>query len=243
MDYIIEIATTDYETTKAAVKGGADRIELCASLVEGGTTPSAGMMRICRENFSIPVFPIIRPRGGDFLYSDEEFDIMLADILAARELGCDGIVTGILKKDGRIDKKRTTLLVNAAYPMEVTFHRAFDRALDPFASLEDVIETGCTRLLTSGQQPGAPAGADLIAKLVKQSDHRITIMPGSGVRKENIQLLAATTGATEFHSSLRSRAASGMEYIHPAFATSEESYSSHSIDPKEVIALRQALQV
>jgi copper homeostasis protein len=242
MNFIIEIATTDFETTKAAVKGGADRIELCASLVEGGTTPSAGMMKICRENFSVPLFPIIRPRGGDFLYSDEEFDIMLADILLAKELGCDGVVTGILKKDGRVDKKRTSQLVQAAYPMEVTFHRAFDRALDPFASLEDVIETGCTRLLTSGQQPGAPAGAGLIAKLVKKADSRIIIMPGSGVRKENIKQLAETTGAIEFHSSLRSRADSKMEFIHPAFADSEESYSNHSIDPKEVIALREALQ-
>src|SRR5688572_18747090 len=129
MNYIIEIATTDFETTKAAVKGGADRIELCASLIEGGTTPSAGMIQICRENFSLPLFPIIRPRGGDFLYSDEEFEIMLADIILAKELECDGIVTGILKKDGRIDKKRSAELVKAAYPMEVTFHRAFDRAL------------------------------------------------------------------------------------------------------------------
>jgi copper homeostasis protein len=167
---------------------------------------------------------------------------MLSDIRIARELGCDGIVTGILKKDGRIDKKRTTLLVNAAYPMEVTFHRAFDRAMDAFASLEDVIETGCTRLLTSGQQPGAPAGADLIAKLVKKANYRITIMPGSGVRKENIRELAETTGATEFHSSLRSKKRSEMEFIHPAFAASEESYTNHSIDPKEVIALREALQ-
>jgi copper homeostasis protein len=242
MNYIIEIATTDFETTKAAVKGGADRIELCAALVEGGTTPSAGLMRICRENFTIPIFPIIRPRGGDFLYSDEEFGIMLADIMLAKELGCDGIVTGILKKDGRIDKKRTAQLVKAAYPMEVTFHRAFDRAIDPFASLEDIIDTGCTRLLTSGQQQGAVAGAELIGKLVKKANHRITIMPGSGVRKENIRQLAETTGATEFHSSLRSMAASEMEYIHPSFASSEESYTNHSIDPKEVKALREALQ-
>jgi copper homeostasis protein len=242
MNYIIEIATTDFETTKAAVKGGADRIELCAALVEGGTTPSAGLMRICRENFTIPIFPIIRPRGGDFLYSDEEFGIMLADIMLAKELGCDGIVTGILKKDGRIDKKRTAQLVKAAYPMEVTFHRAFDRAIDPFASLEDIIDTECTRLLTSGQQQGAVAGAELIGKLVKKANHRITIMPGSGVRKENIRQLAETTGATEFHSSLRSMAATEMEYIHPSFASSEESYTNHSIDPKEVKALREALQ-
>lgn len=242
MGLIIEIATTDFETTRAAVKGGADRIELCASLVEGGTTPSAGMISICRENFSLPIFPIIRPRGGDFLYSDEEFEIMLADILLAKDLGCDGIVTGILKKDGRVDKKRTSQLVNAAYPMEVTFHRAFDRAKDPFAALEDIIDSGCTRLLTSGQQPTAPAGQELISRLVQKAAHRIIIMPGSGVRKENIKQLADSTGATEFHSSVRTRSASEMEYIHPAFAASEDSYTNHSIDPKEVKALREALQ-
>ena len=241
MSPIIEIATTDFETTRNAVEGGADRIELCDALVEGGTTPSAGMMRICREKFSIPIFPIIRPRSGDFLYSDEEFEAMLHDVKAAKDFGCDGIVTGMLKKDGSIDKKRNTILVNLAYPMEVTFHRAFDRCNDPFKALEEIIDIGCTRILTSGQQLNALAGIDMIAQLVKLADERIIIMPGSGVRKENIKQLAEQTGAVEFHSSLRSRSASAMDYKHPAFVAGEESYTNHYIDPAEVKAFRKAL--
>ena len=125
MNYIIEIATADFITTKAAVEGGADRIELCAALTEGGTTPSQGMIRRCREAFAVSLFPIIRPRGGDFLYSDDEYEIMLKDVLLCKQSGCDGIVTGLLRSNGDIDLSRTARLVEAAYPMEVTFHRAF----------------------------------------------------------------------------------------------------------------------
>ena len=240
--FIIEIATADFITTKAAVEGGADRIELCAALTEGGTTPSAGMIQRCREAFGVELFPIIRPRGGDFLYTEEEFDIMLHDILLCRELGCDGVVTGLLEKDGSVDIKRTGKLISAAYPMEVTFHRAFDRCKDPFEALEQLIGAGCQRILTSGQQPAAPQGTSLIQELVAAADERIAIMPGSGVRKDNIRELAEKTGAVEFHSSLRGKARSAMGYIHPAFAQSEESYSNPFIQPEEVKALREALQ-
>ena len=242
MNYIIEIATADFITTKAAVEGGADRIELCAALTEGGTTPSQGMIRRCRETFAVSLFPIIRPRGGDFLYSDDEYEIMLKDVLLCKQSGCDGIVTGLLRSNGDIDLSRTARLVEAAYPMEVTFHRAFDRCRDPFAALEELISIGCQRILTSGQQPAAPEGIELIAQLVTAASHRIVIMPGSGVRKENIRSLAERTGAIEFHSSLRGKARSKMEFIHPSFAASEESYTNPSIDPEEVRALRQALQ-
>ena len=241
MNYIIEIATTDYLTTKAAIDGGADRIELCASLVEGGTTPSAGLIKQCKENFSVPIFPIIRPRGGDFLYTDDEFRLMITDILIAKQFGCEGIVTGLLEKDGNIDVARTAVLVELAFPMEVSFHRAFDRCIDPFKALEQLIEIGCQRLLTSGQQPAAPEGIELIAELVKKANEKIIIMPGSGVRKENIKLLAERTGAVEFHSSLRGKQRTKMEFLHPAFLNSEESYSNPSIDPDEVKALRKAL--
>ena len=240
--YIIEIATADFITTKAAVEGGADRIELCAALTEGGTTPSAGMIRRCREAFGVELFPIIRPRGGDFLYTDEEFDIMLHDVLLCRELGCNGVVIGSLKKDGSIDIKRTEKLISSAYPMEVTFHRAFDRCKDPFEALEQLISAGCQRILTSGQQPAAPQGTNLIRELVTAADERIVIMPGSGVRKENIKELAEKTGAVEFHSSLRGKTGSAMDFIHPAFAQSEESYTNPFIQPEEVKALRDVLQ-
>ena len=242
INYIIEIATTDFITTQSAVKGGADRIELCAALTEGGTTPSYGMIKKCREVFSIELFPIIRPRGGDFYYTDEEYEIILQDILQCKNVGCDGVVIGLLKKDGTLPKKKTAQLVEAAYPMDVTFHRAFDRCKEPFETLEELIEIGCTRILTSGQQPAAPQGIDLIAKLIKAADDRIVIMPGSGVRKENIKQLADKSGAVEFHSSLRSKQKSKMEFIHPAFAGSEESYTNPAIDVEEVKALRKALE-
>ncbi len=243
MNYIIEIATTDFTTTKSAVEGGADRIELCAALTEGGTTPSYGTIKRCRENFNVSLFPIIRSRSGDFLYSDEEFQIMMDEVKLCRQLGCDGVVIGLLQADGTIDKVRTAKLVEAAYPLEVTFHRAFDRCKDPFAALEQLIEIGCQRILTSGQQPAAPQGMELLAQLIKTAAERITIMPGSGVRKENIRELAEKTGAVEFHSSLRSKSQSKMDFIHPAFAKSEESYTNPAIDPEEVKALRQALNM
>jgi copper homeostasis protein len=239
--YIIEIATSDFATTRSAVEGGADRIELCANLAEGGTTPSYGQLKKCREAFSVSLYPIIRPRGGDFLYSDEEFEIMLQDVRLCKELNCDGIVIGILNTDGTIDVKRTAKLVDAAYPLGITFHRAFDRCRDPFEALEQLIGTGCERILTSGQQPAAPGGVDLIAQLNKAADERIIIMPGSGVRKENIKMLAEKTGCMEFHSSLRGKINSRMEFVHPAFLDSAESYSNNYIDPDEVKALRNSL--
>lgn len=241
MNYIIEIATTDFTTTKSAVEGGADRIELCAALTEGGTTASFGTIKKCREAFDTQIFPIIRTRSGDFLYSDEEFDIMLHEVKLCKELGCDGVVIGLLQQDGAIDLKRSSKLVEFAYPLEVTFHRAFDRCKDPFEALEQLIEIGCQRILTSGQQPTAPQGINLIAELVKAAAERIVIMPGSGVRKENIKELAEKTGTSEFHSSLRGNKKSEMNFIHPAFANSSESYSNPAINPEEVKALRKSL--
>ena len=241
MNFIIEIATSDFHTTAAAVKGGADRIELCANLTEGGTTASHGMIAQCRESFDVSLYPIIRPRGGDFLYSDEEFQVMLKDVNLCRQLQCDGIVIGLLTSDGGIDVKRTSQLIKAAYPLGVTFHRAFDRCTNPFEALEQLIEIGCERILTSGQKISAPDGVDLISELNRTGGHRIHIMPGSGVRKENIRMLAEKTGCNEFHSSLRGKKKSSMEFIHPAFAESEESYSNNDIDYREVLALRKAL--
>jgi copper homeostasis protein len=241
MNYIIEIATTDFTTTQSAVAGGADRIELCAALTDGGTTASYGTIKKCREEFSVQLFPIIRPRSGDFLYTEEEFEIMKADVIICKELGCDGVVIGLLNKDGSIDVKRSSKLIELAYPMEVTFHRAFDRCKDPFEAMEQLIEIGCQRILTSGQRPTAPEGVDLITGLVKAADERIIIMPGSGVRKDNIKELAGKTKAREFHSSLRGKQKTKMEYIHPNFSSSSESYENPAIEVSEVKALRDAL--
>ena len=238
---IIEIATTDLETTRSAVAGGADRIELCAALSDGGTTASYGTIRQCRELFSVSLFPIIRPRGGDFLYTDDEFKAMYQDILQCKQLGCDGVVIGALLPNGTIDKDRTAKMIELAYPMGVTFHRAFDRCKDPFSAMELLIELGCERILTSGQRKTAPEGVALIAELQKKAEGRIIIMPGSGVRTENIQKLAAQTGCTEFHSSLRSSKQSAMEFVHPAFKDSSESYTNPQIEPSAVKAMRDAL--
>lgn len=241
MNYILEIAVTDFATTRAAVSGGADRIELCSALSEGGLTPSFGLAKACREKFSLPIFPIVRPRGGDFLYSDEEFAIMEEEVRLFRNLGMDGVVLGLLLPDGRIDAKRTARLVELAYPMEVTFHRAFDRCCDPFEALETIIQTGCQRILTSGQKPLVTEGMELVSRLVKAADERITILPGSGVRQENIAALAQATGATEFHASLRSWVKSNMQFIHPSFEGSPESYSNPAIQPHSVRALKHVL--
>ena len=238
--FIIEIATTDFETTRNAIEGGADRIELCANLNEGGTTPSKGMIEQCRKIFNVPLFPIIRPRGGDFLYTEDEFQIMVQDIRYCKDVGCEGVVTGLLDQDGNIDLRRMEMLINAAYPMDISFHRSFDRCNDPFKALEELINLGCQRILTSGQQPAAPEGKDLIRDLITAADKRIIIMPGSGVRKENIKELADHTNATEFHSSLRSQVKSQMRFIHPAFEVADSNFNSY-IDPQEVTALRAAL--
>lgn len=242
MKYIIEIATTDFPTTKNAVEGGADRIELCAALHEGGTTPSAGLIRLCRESFQADIFPIIRPRGGDFLYTDEEFNVMITDIRLARSLGCNGIVTGALSADGTIQFDQIRQMVDLAYPMEVNFHRAFDRCRDPFEALEQIIDAGCQRILTSGQQPTALEGKELIASLVEKADGRITIMPGSGVRKENIREIAEQTGTREFHSSLRTSKASAMKFLHPSFESLPGNYYNPHILPGDVSDLRKALE-
>ena len=240
--YVLEIATSDFETTRSAVNGGADRIELCANLNEGGTTPSYGTIYQCRENFDVLLYTIIRPRGGDFLYTDDEYEIMLHDVKLCKQSGCDGIVIGLLNGDGTIDIKRTAALVDIAYPMGVTFHRAFDRCRNAFEALEQLVQIGCERILTSGQQPTVNEGMELIAELNKIADHRIIIMPGSGVRKENIKLLAEKTACKEFHSSLRSKAKSKMDFIHPAFENSAESYMNNSINAFEVSALKNLLK-
>jgi copper homeostasis protein len=156
-------------------------------------------------------------------------------------LGCDGVVIGLLNPDGSIDKKRTASLIETAYPMGVTFHRAFDRCKDPFEAIEQLIQVGCERILTSGQEQTVNEGAGLISELNKVAAHRIIIMPGSGIRKENIKWLAEKTGCNEFHSSLRSKTKSKMDFIHPAFENSAESFMNNSIDPEEVRLLRKIL--
>lgn len=240
-DFIVEIATTDFESVKNAVAGGADRIELCANLGEGGTTQSYGVIKKVREHFDIAVYPIIRIRGGDFLYTEAEFDCMLADAINCKDLDCDGVVIGFLKANGAVDTDRTARIVEAVYPLGVTFHRAFDRCRDPLQAMEQIIKTGCERILTSGQQRTAIEGQQLITRLQEQANGRITIMPGSGVRASNIKQLAAATGCREFHSSLREMIPSKMEYIAPAFQKDNETVQHAGVSAAAVAAFKKAL--
>lgn len=209
---LLEIAAFTPASAVIAQHAGADRIELCDNPAEGGTTPSYASIKYAREKLSIDLFPIIRPRGGDFLYTDEEFLMMYEDIKICRQLSCDGVVIGLLNKDGSVDTDRTSRLVELAYPMEVTFHRAFDRSRDPFEALEDVIRSGCTRILTSGQKPTAEEGASLICSLIKKADERIIIMPGAGIRDNNIKELVKLTAAKEYHTAARKDIPSLMSY-------------------------------
>lgn len=206
----IEVCANSLESALNAQKGGADRVELCANLYEGGTTPSAGEISLARDLLQIDLNVLIRPRGGDFLYSKNEIEIIKRDILYCKNIGVDGVVIGFLNPDGSIDKELTKEITELARPMTVTFHRAFDMCNNPEGALEDLIEIGVDRALTSGAENKAIQGAGLLNNLVKQASNRIIIMPGSGIRASNISELIQKTGATEFHVSERQSISSKM---------------------------------
>jgi copper homeostasis protein len=183
----------------AAERGGARRLELCDALFDGGTTPSAGMIAACKDAVSIPVFPIIRPRGGGFVYSDSELDVMRRDIVAARGLGADGVVIGPLGMDGRVHPAQTRMLVDAAGGLPVTFHRAFDFVPDLDEALETLVECGVVRVLTSGGATTARDGAASLAALVRRAGDRITVMAGGSIREDHVRELVTATGVRELH--------------------------------------------
>lgn len=207
----VEICLDSVASAQAAEAGGADRVELCANLVEGGTTPSYGMIKQVKEKCGLRLMVIIRPRGGDFLYDESEKQVCLDEIEAARELGVDGVVIGALNKDATIDKEFTRQMLERAQGMEVTFHRAFDMTVDLRTALEELIELGVSRVLTSGGRANVYEGADVIAALVKQAAGRISIMPGGGVAKGDIAALVAKTGVKEVHTSASTEVFSKME--------------------------------
>ena len=237
MKFKLEVIGFTIESCMIAQAAGAHRIELCDNPSEGGTTPSYGFIKTARENLSIELYPIIRPRGGDFLYSEIEFEVMKADIENCKSLGCDGVVIGILNADGTVDKKRCKQLVEIAHPMKVTFHRAFDRTNDPFKAMEDIISIGCERILTSGQKNLATDGEELLNKLVKQANNRIIIMPGSGVNSDNIETLVKNTNTTEFHTSARTFVNSKMEFINQSMDEQLTSVSTMSDEIKKIIKI------
>jgi copper homeostasis protein len=201
---IVEISVDRIVRAEAAERGGASRIELCDSLEIGGVTPALEAMWAARYYLDGPVFAMVRPRGGDFVYTAKEFEEMRVSIDRARVAGMNGIVLGLLRGDGGVDVERTAELVREAAPLPVTFHRAFDESADLFVALEDVIATGATRLLTSGGVETAPKAVARIAELVRQARGRIVVMPGSGITAENVEEIAAGTGAVEFHAGLSS---------------------------------------
>lgn len=197
----------------AAWRGGADRLELCANLSIGGTTPSRSLFRQVKETCPIPANILIRPRFGDFLYNAYELDEMAEEIAAFRDLGANGAVIGVLTPEGDLDVPAMKRLMAAAGGMEVTLHRAFDMARDPFDTLEKAVELGCTTILTSGQAADALAGADTLAELARRAGGRIHIMAGSGVRKDNIRAIYEKTGILTYHTTGRRGAVdSGMTY-------------------------------
>jgi copper homeostasis protein len=202
--FVLEITVETIDAALAAQRGGADRIELCSQLTLGGLTPATDLMHVVRQRVQLPIFAMIRPRAGDFVYSGAEFQLMQRDIETARGLGMNGIVLGILREDRSVDVARTRQLVQLAGPLPVTFHRAFDVSADLPKSLEDVIETGATRILTSGGAPTAPKGLPALAELVAAAGDRIIIVPGSGINPSNILRVAQESGAREFHSGLSS---------------------------------------
>ena len=211
--YQFEICTNSVESCLAAQEGGADRVELCAGIPEGGTTPSYGEIAIAREVLAhTRLHVIIRPRGGDFLYSDIEIRTMLKDIEIARKLGADGVVFGCLTANGEIDLPAMQELMKASQGLSVTFHRAFDVCCNPEKALEQIIELGCNRILTSGQQPTAEIGIPLLKELQQQASGRIILLAGCGVNEKNIARIASETGIQEFHFSARESIKSDMKY-------------------------------
>ncbi len=196
---LVEACVDTIGSALAAQAGGAGRIELCANLIEGGTTPSHGTMAVCRARLDIPIHVLVRPRGGDFLYAEAEVEVMLEDIRHAREAGIDGVVIGALRADGAVDRELTAGLMDAAGPMAVTFHRAFDVCRDWREALELLADLGVERVLTSGQARTAPEGAERIAELVRAAEARIGILPGGGITEENAPALVRATGVSEVH--------------------------------------------
>ena len=211
-DILIEACVDSVASGVAAERGGAHRLELCDNLVEGGTTPSAGAIAECRKRISIPLYVMIRPRGGDFLYSDVEFEVMRRDILHATQLGADGVVLGLLQPNGTADAVRTAALARAARPLDVTFHRAIDVTRDPEEALDALIAVGVDRVLTSGQASTALQGAAVIARLVRHAAGRIVILAGGGIDEKNALAVVKRTGVQEVHVRGTSRRKSGMRY-------------------------------
>jgi copper homeostasis protein len=212
---LIEVCANSVASALAAQAGGAGRVELCGALAEGGLTPSPAAIELARAKLQLPLHVLVRPRGGDFCYDELEFAVMLRDIEFCKRSGVEGVVLGVLHPDGCVDVERTRALVEAARPLTVTFHRAFDMTVDPFRALDELLALRVDRLLTSGQRGSAMEGRELIAELVRRAHGSLVVMPGAGINEGNIGELIATTGAREYHLSGQTRIESRMVYRNP----------------------------
>jgi len=237
-DILIEACVTSVQSAIHAQQGGALRVELCDNLIEGGTTPGPGTIGMARKKLSIDLFVMIRPRGGDFCYSDLEFEIMKMDVIAAKEHGADGVVAGILLPDGNIDAERMRILRELAGDMGFTCHRAFDMTSDKFRVLEELIDLGVDRILTSGGKNKAPESKGLIRRLIDLADGRVKIMPGSGINEETIVEVRDHTGAKEFHVTARSLYPGKMIYRNPDISMGDNKdvpeYDQWITDPNRI---------
>lgn len=238
--YQLEVAANSVASAMAAQAGGASRIELCGALELGGITPSVAQIAMAREHLHIPLYVLIRPRGGDFLYTDLECEQMQRDIETCEALGCDGVVLGVLDAEGRIDAARCRSLMNSVGRMGVTFHRAFDLTRDFEQALEDLITLGIERVLTSGGQISAIDGAATLRKLVSQGTGCIQVMPGAGITSGNLAALVQATGAREFHASAKRQFPSGMQHRRPAL--SEMEGGEIRSDQEQVAAMVEVLK-
>ena len=245
MRALLEVCAGSPVSVNAAYEGGAERIELCSALGEGGVTPSAGVVSYAKKFEGLKVHCLIRPRGGDFLYTAADAAAMIEDVRLMRSLGADGVVIGALLPDGRVDVELCRRLVAEAGGMNVTFHRALDMCRDPFEALQTVISLGCSRILTSGLAPSTLQGAEMLSSLVEKAAGRIIIMPGGGVNRDNAREILDRTGATEIHASASSLQPSGMVFrrgeVNMGTAGADE-YSSRITDAEKVRGIINALQ-
>lgn len=242
---LLEICVESVQAAVVAQNAGADRIELCANLAEGGTTPSYGLMEVCRKKISVPVHVMIRPRSGDFLFEADELEQMKSDISVAKKLNFEGVVIGSLNNNGEVDIEKTEALVKLAYPLHVTFHRAYDMANDPFQALEDIISAGCHTILTSGHRQTAIDGAELIHRLQLKANGKINIMAGSGVTDKNILELALKTKIHHFHASAKKSVESNILFrnnnINLGSIINYNEYQKRLVDAEMIKSMKEKL--
>jgi copper homeostasis protein len=241
MNNYLEICAFGIQSCVIAQNCGAKRVELCDNPLEGGTTPSYGAIKCVREKISIELYPILRPRSLNYYYEEDEWQIILQDVLMCKQLDCDGISVGVQKRNGELDSEKMKRLVELAYPMAVTCNRVFDAVPNPYETLEQLIEAGCKRILTSGQAATAPEGSQLLKELVIQAQGRISIMPGAGVKSSNIGELKTQTGAYEFHASARQAAPNLVTYYNFKITDAGNMYVADEVEVKKMLEVLNSM--